>query len=146
MIKVKEIMEKHNIKSVLVTNENNQLKGIITNRDLIYIRNAELDATGWHGSEWSVSVKKVMTPIENLIYIEEKELIKMNHLHEKQNKLKKEKWAEYEDTDPIHKIVTFLSKQKIQKLPVVNNKDEDKVVGLITLKDILQKMQFKFQR
>ena len=70
----------------------------------------------------------------------------MNHIQQKLKKLKKEKWAEFEDKDPIHKIVTFLSKQKIQKLPVVNNKDEDKVVGLITLKDMLQRCNSKLQR
>ena len=92
MIKVKEIMDKHNIKSVLVTNTKNQLKGIITNRDLIYIKNTEVrcDMVGMVVNG-DVSVKKVMTPIENLIYIEEKELIANESYTTKTKKIKKRK-------------------------------------------------------
>ena len=143
MIKVKEIMEKHKIKSVLVTNGENQLKGIITNRDIIYIKNAMLNSTEW--SEWNVSVKKVMTPIDKLIYIEEKEINKLNKLDERPDNLDDNKWDEFEQKDPITKIVTFLSKHKIQKLPIVNNKTENKVVGLITLKDMINRTSHEFK-
>ena len=102
-----------------------------------------LNSTEW--SEWNVSVKKVMTPIDKLIYTEEKEINKLNKLNERPDNLDENKWDEFEQKDPIAKIVTFLSKHKIQKLPIVNNKTENKVVGLITLKDMINRTSHEFK-
>ena len=48
------------------------------------------------------------------------------------------------ETNSNKSIIDYLSLNKIQKLPIVNNKDQMKVVGLITLKDMLQRCNQKF--
>ena len=102
-----------------------------------------LNSTEW--SEWNVSVKKVMIMIDKLNKTEEKEINKLNKLDERPDNLDENKWDEFEQKDPIAKIVTFLSKHKIQKLPIVNNKTENKVVGLITLKDTINRTSHEFK-
>jgi len=110
MEKVMNVMKKHNIKSVLVTNGDNRLEGIITNRDMIYYRCKTKRET---------PVSEIMTPKEKLLYYCENQFVK-NETNYKS-------------------IIDFLSENKIQKLPIVNNPEQMKIVGLITLKDMLQR-------
>ncbi len=95
-----DLMAKYKIGGIPVTDANNLLVGIVTNRDLRFQK------------DMSSSVKDIMTS-ENLI-------------------------TAAEGTDLI-KAREILQEYKIEKLPVVNDKNE--LIGLITYKDITKLKQ-----
>lgn len=162
MIDVKNVMDKFNVKSVLITNEDNQLKGIITKRDIIYLKNAVDNGkitTDWN--EWDVSINEIMTPVEKMVYIEKSKLKTDCNDNSTKNLDNLKAWNDpvdnliqkndYNETNSeteklgIQEILMFLSKHKVQKLPIVNNKEDMKVVGLITLKDMLIRNDEEFK-
>lgn len=95
------LMGKYRISGVPITDENNVLVGIITNRDLRFIE------------DYSIMIKEVMTS-KNLV------------------------------TAPVGTTLKeaqkVLQKHRIEKLPLVNDKNE--LMGLITIKDIEKAIEF----
>lgn len=95
------LMGKYRISGVPITDENNVLVGIITNRDLRFIE------------DYSIKIKEVMTS-KNLV------------------------------TAPVGTTLKeaqkVLQKHRIEKLPLVNDKNE--LMGLITIKDIEKAIEF----
>lgn len=109
---IKEILYKRKVKSFLVINNNNNLVGIFTNRDLISLHdNINLDED---------LVSKYMTPKEKLITVDKS----------------------FIDMMKIDDMINLMSKNKIQKLPVLYN---EKVYGLVTLRDMLDRTNEKFK-
>jgi len=91
-----QMMKKNNIGGIPVVDQNNKLKGIITNRDIRFEKNL------------SKPVKDIMT----------KEVVSTTNGKDLEN-------AE-----------NMLQEYKIEKLPIVDN--ENKLIGLITYKDIIK--------
>jgi inosine-5'-monophosphate dehydrogenase (EC 1.1.1.205) len=98
-----EIMERYRISGVPVVSDGNKLVGILTNRDLRFIK-----PTDYHKP-----VSEFMTK-ENLIVAKERITLE-------------------EATEILHR-------HKIEKLPIVDK--EGKLVGLITLKDIVKRQKY----
>jgi len=98
-----EIMERYRISGVPVVSDGNKLVGILTNRDLRFIK-----PTDYHKP-----VSEFMTK-ENLIVAKERVTLE-------------------EATEILHR-------HKIEKLPIVDK--EGRLVGLITLKDIVKKQKY----
>jgi IMP dehydrogenase len=96
-----ELMAKYRISGVPIVNENNELVGIITNRDLRFVQ------------DYSIKIDDVMTKT-NLV------------------------------TAPVgttlEEAKVILQKHKIEKLPLVD--ENNKLKGLITIKDIEKAIQF----
>ncbi len=98
-----EITGLYKISGVPVVDSEGKLVGIITNRDLRFIKPTDYDK----------SVKDFMTK-ENLIVA--KEMVTLEEAEE------------------------ILQRHKVEKLPIVNS--EGKLVGLITIKDIIKRKQY----
>ena len=112
---VKHKMKEKNVKSLLINDEYNNLQGIITNRDILYFNS--------NYTNYDMPVKNVMTTLDKIILLNEKELENNNF--------------------GINQIIQLLSKNKIQKLPIID--DDNKIRGLITLKDMLQRSNNEFK-
>jgi IMP dehydrogenase len=98
-----EIMERYRISGVPVVSDGNKLVGILTNRDLRFIK-----PTDYHKP-----VSEFMTK-ENLIVAKER--------------------------ITLEEATEILQKHKIEKLPIVDK--EGRLVGLITLKDIVKRQKY----
>ncbi len=121
---IPEVYKKFNeyhIKSLLVVDDNTTLVGLITNRDMLHYQS--FSQKNYYSK--TVYVHQFMTPIDKLITITEEKLNTINY--------------------NINTIIDLLTLNKIQKLPIVNNKKEMKIVGLITLKDMLQRTNSEFK-
>jgi len=94
-----KLMKKNRVGS-LVISENNHLKGILTEKDIL----------------WALSKKKDLTGI-------------------KIGDIMKRKITTIKPSADIYKALSVMKKTKFRRLPVIVNK---KVIGLLTLKDILR--------
>ena len=110
---VKDILNKRKVKSLLVTDELGNLTGIFTNRDLISL--------SMKNNIDDDLVSSYMTIKDKLITIDKSCISSME----------------------INDIIELMSKNKIQKLPVLVN---NKVYGLITLRDMLDRTNETFKK
>lgn len=101
ILNAEELMAKYRISGVPIVSENEELVGIITNRDLRFVKN------------FSIKINEAMTK-ENLVT------------------------ASVGTT--LEEAKEILQKHKIEKLPLVD--DQNKLKGLITIKDIEKIIQF----
>ncbi|MBE0432134.1 IMP dehydrogenase [candidate division WOR-3 bacterium] len=97
---VNELMDKYSISGVVVVDKNNRIKGILTNRDIIFEDDLERQ------------VKEVMTH---------------------------EKLITAPEGTSLEKAQMILKKHRIEKLPIIDK--SGKLKGLITIKDIVKKME-----
>ncbi len=97
---LKELLSKYNISGIMVVDENNKFVGIISKRDIeIYqISSGSMD----------VLVKDIMTPLENVKYVEKYDIIE---------------------------IMGIYKKYKVEKVPILDN--EKNIIGLVVLKNLV---------
>lgn len=116
MDNIEDILNLHKKKSLLVTDDNENLVGIFTNRDFIFYKNCIVDK--------KMKIQKFMTSIENLITVD---------------------YINNEGTNihnvNINNLIELMTKYKIQKLPIVK---KNKIYGLITLRDMLDRNNKEF--
>ncbi len=98
-----EIMERYRISGVPVVDDENKLVGILTNRDLRFIKSTDYDKP----------VSLFMTS-ENLVVAQERVT--------------------------LEEATEILQRHKVEKLPIVDK--EGKLVGLITIKDIIKRKKY----
>lgn len=121
---IKLILE-HNVSGLPVVNEQNHVVGIITEGDLIY-RSKKLH------------IPTFFTFLDSYIFLENPKNLK--------NELKKITGYKVKDVmtadvitvdadDNIEKIATIMSKENINRVPVVENK---KLVGIVSRRDIIK--------
>lgn len=112
------IIKKNKVGSLLVTDENNQLEGILTNRDINrYILNKEFYKQEHYTSVGQLQVADFMTGSPALISytLKNKKLL----------------------TPEIEKkLLKICLDNKIEQIPIIN-KNDTSVMGLLTLKDII---------
>lgn len=101
----RELMKEYGISGIPIVNEQKELMGIITRRDMDFI---DLD------KNLNKPVKDVMTPRKELIT--------------------------YEGEIDLKKAGEIMRNNRVEKLPIVNK--ENKITGLITLKDITKIAEF----
>ncbi len=102
---VRDVMKQYRISGIPIVNENNELMGIITRRDLDFFEAEE------NGNK---PIKEIMTPRKYLIT--------------------------YEGEVDLKKASEIMRENRVEKLPIVNK--ENKITGLITLKDITKIFEF----